>query len=186
MYNLIFAGRPGSGKGTQAKLLAEHFNIPHISTGDIFRDHVERQTPLGKAITESMKAGHYTSDDITNQVVKERLQEADCANGFILDGYPRTLNQVHFLQDESIRIDYVLNIEVAEIACVERLLNRAKSGGRADDTQEVIQERMNIYTQTMDPVLNHYSGTGQSVLFDGDRQVADIQKDMVQFLESVS
>lgn len=181
MRRLIFAGRPGSGKGTQAVKLAAYLGVPHISTGDIFRDHMKRQTPLGLAITESMNAGQYTSDEITNQVVKERLAEPDAANGFILDGYPRTLNQVEFLEQEDIQIDCVFNLSVSEDECLRRLIARAESSGRKDDTEEVIRDRMRIYVETVHPVLDYYADEGRVQHFDGNQDVEAIHQQMVRY-----
>ena len=181
MFNIIFTGRPGSGKGTQAKLLATHLGIPHISTGDIFRDHMKRGTELGIAITDSMNAGQYTSDEITNAVIKDRLAEPDAANGFILDGYPRTLAQVDFLAEEEIPIDFVFNISVPEEVCLTRLIERAKTSGRKDDTEAVIRDRMKIYVDTVHPVMDRYAADGRVQHFDGNQSVQDVHKQMVRY-----
>lgn len=157
---LIFVGRPGSGKGTQAKLIAEAYDIPHISTGDIFRDEMARKTSLGLQITDSMNKGLYTSDEITNAVVKNRLSQPDVANGFILDGYPRTLNQVLFLAEENITIDAVINFEILEEDAVARIMKRAQEQNRKDDTLEIIQGRMATYLATVVPVIDSYQRSG--------------------------
>jgi adenylate kinase len=166
MTHFIITGRPGSGKGTQAKLLAETFNIPHISTGDIFRDHMKRGTELGVQITDSMNAGKYTSDDITNQVIAERLQEDDVVDGFILDGYPRTLAQAQFLDTLPVKIDKLINLEVSEQDCVDRLVKRAETSGRGDDEESVIKERMKTYSETVIPVVDFYRS--KDIVFEVD------------------
>jgi adenylate kinase len=181
MFKIIFTGRPGSGKGTQAKLLATHLQVPHISTGDIFRNHMKQGTPLGLAITASMNAGLYTSDDITNAVIKDRLAQSDVENGFILDGYPRTVAQVDFLEQEGILIDFVFNISVPEEVCITRLIERAKTSGRDDDTETVVRDRMNIYVETVHPVMNRYAEQGRVQEFDGNQTVADVHKQMVRY-----
>jgi adenylate kinase len=181
MFKIIFTGRPGSGKGTQAKLLAAYLQVPHISTGDIFREHMKQGTPLGLAITDSMNAGQYTSDSITNAVIKERLSRPDVARGFILDGYPRTVAQVEFMEQEEIFIDFVFNISVPEEVCIARLIDRAKTSGRGDDSEAVVRERMKIYLDTVHPVMNRYAAAGRVQEFDGNQAVMDVHKQMVRY-----
>ena len=156
--NLVLLGNPGSGKGTHAALLAEELNIPHISTGDIFREHMSNRTPLGLLILEGMNARNYTPDDLTNQVVMERLTEPDCRNGFILDGYPRTASQVEFFRqfypDETLKI-VLLDVPASE--CEARLLVRGLTSGRADDQDvNIIHHRLQVYQETVIPVINLY------------------------------
>ena len=154
--NIIFTGMPGSGKGTQAVFLASKLNIPHISTGDIFRDEMKRETLLGLSITKSMNAGQYTSDEITNAVVAGRLSQPDCVNGFILDGYPRTINQVEFLDSVGVKVDTVIDLEIDPELALNRLLGRAKEQSRGDDDEAVIRGRIDTYFATVLPVLNEY------------------------------
>lgn len=160
MNNIIFTGRPGSGKGTQAALLADHLKVPHISTGDIFRNHMRLQTPLGVAINDLMKAGEYVSDDITNRIVAERLQENDVQNGFILDGYPRTLEQVKFFDQSGMKIDKVINFELKPEAAIRRIVLRSREFERGDDTATIAEERMNVYERTVTQVIKEYSSRG--------------------------
>src|SRR6478609_3428556 len=140
---LILMGPPGAGKGTQARFVADHFGIPAISTGDIFRANVSNGTPLGKKAEEYMDAGEYVPDEVTNLMVRARIDEPDAAPGFLLDGYPRTLAQVEEL-DGMIRftghaLDAVVVLTADEDALVARLLQRAETEGRADDTEDVIR-----------------------------------------------
>lgn len=178
--NIIITGKPGSGKGTQAALLAQKTGLPHISTGDIFRDEMKRQTPLGLSITESMNAGKYTSDEITNAVVKERLSQPDVADGFILDGYPRTVNQVQFLEENGIHINLVLNLEIDSEVAINRLLARAQEQNRGDDTETVIRDRFATYELTVPPVLNIYRE--QSLVTDVSAvgKVAEINSNLLE------
>lgn len=181
--NIIITGMPGSGKGTQAALLAAKLNIPHISTGDIFREEMRLKTPLGVAITESMNAGLYTSDEITNAVIEKRLAQDDAQNGFILDGYPRTMNQVEFLDSLDVWIDAVIDLHLDVELAVARLLNRAKEQARGDDKEEVIRGRMSTYARTVLPVLNTYASRGILAEFPAVGKVADINDLLVKALQ---
>lgn len=164
MPNIVVTGKPGSGKGTQAELLAHKLGIPHISTGDIFREHMKNKTSLGLAITESMNAGQYTSDTITNQVIQERLSRADVTNGFILDGYPRTIAQVEFLNTIHVTVDIVVNLDINSDVALGRLLSRAKEQARGDDTETVIRARFTTYEKTVPPVLDLFTKNGVNVI----------------------
>jgi len=186
MNNLIITGAPGSGKGTQATLLANRLGIPHISTGDIFREEMRLQTPLGIAITDSMNAGQYTSDTITNAVIEKRLGQPDVSNGFILDGYPRTVNQVEFLDSIQLRVDRVLDLDIDVEDAVQRLLLRAKESGRKDDANEdVIRGRMNIYRETVLPVLDIYAERGLVKTFAATGKIADINQSLYEAIVSL-
>ena len=153
-------GPPGAGKGTQAKFISEKFSIPHISTGDIFRENLKKETAIGLEAKSYMDRGEYVPDDVTNRIVADRLTWPDAANGFLLDGYPRTLDQVKFL-DETLKtqnhqIDRVIEL-VADInTLVKRLLNRAKEQNRADDTEEVITKRLEVYLAETAPIIETY------------------------------
>jgi len=182
MSNILITGRPGSGKGTQAVLLADRLGIPHISTGDIFREHMRAGTPLGIQITDSMNAGQYTSDEITNAVIQERLAEDDAKDGFILDGYPRTLNQVEFLDSINVRIDSVIDLHIDEDLAVNRLLLRAQEQERGDDTEDVIRGRMGTYARTVTPVLDEYKSRGVLAEFSAVGKVADIHRRLLKAL----
>lgn len=185
MVNLVITGMPGSGKGTQAALLANRLDIPHISTGDIFREEMRLQTPLGLSITESMNAGQYTSNEITNAVVEKRLAQDDVKNGFILDGYPRTLNQVVFLDSINVRIDAVIDLHMDSEDAVQRLLLRAKEQKRGDDKEAVIRGRMDTYAETVLPVLDAYESRGIVQQFSAVGKVADINQKLYRAISAL-
>jgi len=178
MMRLIIFGPPGAGKGTQASRIAEHYGIPAISTGDIFRANIKNETPLGLQVKSILAAGGYVSDDITNAIVADRLAEADCVPGFLLDGYPRTSDQVVALDTvlaaHDGELDAVLELTVDEDEVVGRLLRRAQIEGRADDTEEVIRERMSIYRAQTAPLAALYADRGLLVQVDGLGDVDEV------------
>jgi adenylate kinase len=183
---LIILGPPGAGKGTQATRIAEHYGIPAVSTGDIFRANIKNETELGLQVKEILATGGYVSDDITNAIVESRLDEDDAATGFLLDGYPRTTAQVTALDamlaksDQS--IDKVLELVVDDEVVVQRLLKRAELEGRADDTEEVIRERMAIYHRETEPLSTAYGERGLLVKVDGEGQVDEVAERIVTAL----
>ena len=183
---LIILGPPGAGKGTQAARIAEHFGIPAISTGDIFRAHIKGGTELGKQVVEITQSGGYVSDEITNAIVDERLAEADCSGGFLLDGYPRTVAQVDHLDGilaaQGGRLDRALELVVDDEAVVARLLKRAEIEGRADDTEEVIRERMAIYHRETAPLSAAYRDHGVLVEVDGAGDVDEVTERIIATL----
>jgi adenylate kinase len=168
---LIILGPPGAGKGTQAARIAERLQIPAISTGDIFRANIKQQTALGERVEKILASGGYVPDEVTNEIVEDRLSWEDARGGFLLDGYPRTTGQVDaldaMLERAGHRLDGVLELTVDEDAVVERLLKRAAIEGRADDTEEVIRERQAIYRKETAPLAQHYAEAGLLVQVDG-------------------
>jgi len=161
---IILMGPPGAGKGTQATVIANHFGIPHISSGEIFRRNIKQNTPLGRAAREYIDAGNYVPDDITNGMIHDRLAEVDAADGFLLDGYPRTLAQIHNL-DEILAelgqsIDAVVELTADPEAVVRRLLARAEVEGRSDDNEEIIRNRLDVYHQETAPLTQVYDERG--------------------------
>lgn len=164
MKRLLIMGPPGAGKGTQAVALAEKIGGAHISTGDIFRANVSGQTELGKIAKRFMDNGEYVPDEVTNAMVKDRLNQDDVKEAFLLDGYPRTLDQVHTL-DEILAelgssLDGVIALTVDDEELIQRLLERAKVSGRTDDTEVVIRHRQGIYTTETAPLLDLYRERG--------------------------
>jgi adenylate kinase len=153
---VVLVGPPGAGKGTQAVMLAERLEVPHISTGDLFRANLSQMTPLGVEAKRYMDAGDLVPDDVTSRMVRSRLAEGDTAKGFILDGFPRTLPQADVLDamlDElGVSLDAVVEFAVADEVVVERLLGR----GRSDDTEDVIRNRQKVYRDETAPLLDHY------------------------------
>jgi adenylate kinase len=180
-------GPPGAGKGTQAKFIAEKFSIPHISTGDIFRENLKKETAIGLEAKSYMDRGEYVPDDVTNRIVADRLTWPDAANGFLLDGYPRTLDQVKFL-DETLKsqnhqVDRVIEL-VADInTLVSRLLNRAKEQNRADDTEEVITKRLEVYLAETAPIIDNYKNKNLVIQVDGLGEVDAVTRRILTALE---
>ena len=175
---LIILGPPGAGKGTQAARIAEHYGIPAISTGDIFRANIKNETPLGLQVKEILDSGGFVSDEITNAIVADRIAHDDCERGFLLDGFPRTLTQVEALEemlhDAGHELDRVLELVVDDEVVVERLLKRARTEGRTDDTEDVIRERMAIYHRETRPLSDTYRERGLLVDVDGDGEVDEV------------
>lgn len=173
---LIILGPPGAGKGTQAARIAAHFGIPAISTGDIFRANIRNETELGRQVKSILASGGYVSDEITNAIVEARLAEDDCAPGFLLDGYPRTMGQVEALDAMLAQrpLQRVLELVVPDDAVVGRLLKRAEIEGRADDTEEVIRERMALYHRQTSPLSQAYDERGLLVVVDGQGAIDEV------------
>lgn len=175
---LIILGPPGAGKGTQAEGLCERHGIPHISTGDIFRENIKNQTDLGRQVKSILDAGGYVTDEITNAIVADRLSQDDASEGFLLDGYPRTLNQVaaldELLSSRSTSIDAVLELVVDEEELIQRLLKRAETSGRADDSEEVIRDRQAIYVRETAPLAETYRAHGVLVDVDGLGDIEEV------------
>jgi adenylate kinase len=182
-------GPPGAGKGTQAKVVAEHFGIPAISTGDIFRANVSRGTPLGKKAQEFMNAGEYVPDEVTNLMVRNRIDEPDAAPGFLLDGYPRTVAQVEELDGmvafTGHRLDAVVVLTVDPEELVARLLQRAQSEGRADDTEDVIRRRQEVYGEQTEPLIGAYRQRGIVHEINGMGDVDEVTKRIFDALDVV-
>ena len=180
---IILLGPPGAGKGTQAQFIVKVFNIPQISTGDMLRAAVKAQSPLGKEVEKVMKGGKLVSDDIIIQLVKERITKPDCANGFLLDGYPRTTTQADVLRDEKIKIDFVIELKVSDEEIIERMSGRlvhSASGRiyhrvynppevpekddctgepliqRDDDREETVRKRLRVYHEQTSPLISYY------------------------------
>lgn len=185
---LLLIGPPGAGKGTQAAILATTYNIPAISTGDMFRANVKNGTPLGLEVKAIMERGEYVPDSLTNAIVADRLHEADAENGFLLDGYPRTTDQVaeldKMLSADGTALDAVVLITADTDEVVGRLLKRAEIEGRADDTEEVIRHRMSVYEEQTAPLIETYSARGLVVTVDGLGAVDEVTGRIVEALAS--
>lgn len=175
---LIMLGPPGAGKGTQAALVSAAHGVPAISTGDIFRANIKNGTPLGLQVKEITASGGYVPDEITNAIVRDRLAEPDAAHGFLLDGYPRTTGQVEaldaMLAEAGTALDAVVELTVDTDEVVGRLLARAQEQGRADDTEEVVRERMRIYAEETAPLAAVYRDRGLLRVVDGMGTVEDV------------
>lgn len=175
---MIILGPPGAGKGTQATGIANVLGIPAISTGDMFRENIKNETELGKKVKDLLASGQYVSDEITNEMLFERISRDDCASGFLLDGYPRTLAQVEALDaklaEGGHKIDCVLELTVDTDAVVQRLLKRAEIQGRADDTEDVIRERQTIYARETEPLTKVYGERGVLTSVDGMGEIDEV------------
>lgn len=175
---LILLGPPGAGKGTQAREISRRLGVPAISTGDIFRRNVSTGTPLGVEASRYMDAGEYVPDQLTNAMVRDRLAEEDCAKGFLLDGYPRTVAQVDtldaMLEERGERLDAVIEIVADPDVVVERLLGRAVVEGRVDDTEDVIRRRLAVYAEQTAPLADVYAARGLLRPVDGIGAVEEV------------
>ena len=171
MSRLLIVGPPGAGKGTQSARLTELFGIPAIATGDIFRANIKEQTPLGQQVQAIVAAGNYVPDSLTNELVRDRLQQEDAQGGFLLDGYPRTLEQVAFLDEflaaEGTGLDAVIQLTAELDELVARLRKRALEQGRADDTEEAIRHRQDVFAEQTAPLIEVYRERGLLIPIDG-------------------
>ena len=208
--NLILLGAPGAGKGTQAEIICERLNIPAISTGNIIRAAMKNGTEMGKKAKEYVDAGNLVPDDVVIGIIKERLLEDDCKNGFILDGFPRTIPQAQALDSMGINIDRVISIEVPDDKIVARMSGRrvcAKCGAsyhteykksknegvcdlcegelirRKDDEPETVLDRLNVYHEQTEPLKDYYAKTGKLRTVEGQEEVVDTTKLTLAALE---
>jgi adenylate kinase len=188
MMKLLLIGPPGAGKGTQASKLSEVFGIPAISTGDIFRENVRNQTPLGLEAKAFMDSGAYVPDELTNKLVRDRLQNPDCANGFLLDGYPRTADQVDeldaILTETNGSLDAVIQLTADTDEVVRRIAKRAIEQGRSDDTEDVIRNRMAVYEQQTAPLIPMYAARGSLIMVDGLGEIDEVTSRITEALNA--
>jgi adenylate kinase len=181
---LVLVGPPGAGKGTQAITLSDRLGVPHISTGDLFRAHVGEQTPLGQEAKRYMDSGELVPDSVTNEMVRERLSEPDAKTGFLLDGFPRNTKQAEvlgqILTESELALDAVIQLQVPEDVVVGRLLAR----GRADDSEEVIRRRQQIYVSETAPLLEYYADI--LITVDGVGEVDEVAARVLEALRDRS
>ena len=186
MSRFLLIGPPGAGKGTQAALLANAYSIPAISTGDIFRANVKNETELGLIVKSIMDRGEYVPDSLTNELIRDRLSQADAEAGFLLDGYPRTNDQVNELDDILVSQHRILDAVILLVAdtdeLVRRLLKRAQEQDRADDTEGVIRHRQNVYLEQTQPLIEIYSARDLVVEIDGLGQVGEVTERILNAL----
>jgi adenylate kinase len=185
--NVLLFGPQGSGKGTQAKRIAVDYGVPHVSTGDMFRAAIARQTPLGRQVKPILDAGELVPDELTVGLIRERLSEDDAQAGFVLDGFPRNIAQAEALDEVLAELDrpltVVLEFLISDQLCIERLLGRAGEEGRADDTPEAIARRLEIYHRETEPLSGHYLSTGKLVGVHADRSIDEVWTEIQQALE---
>lgn len=203
---IVILGAPGSGKGTQASKIAEKYNLPHISTGDIFRENIKKGTPLGLQIQSIMEFGHFCPNELTVELVKDRVNQPDCVNGYLLDGFPRNLIQADALDTFSTP-DIVVNL-VVDLSKIQRRITGRRScqackgsfhtdfigdtkvcptcGGelitRKDDTSETVNERLSVYKSQTEPLIDFYKKQGKLVDIDGDKSIDEVFGDIVKVL----
>lgn len=186
---LILMGPPGAGKGTQAKVIADRLGVPAISTGIIFRANVSEETPLGLEAKRFMDAGDYVPDEVTNAMVRDRIAEEDAKDGFLLDGYPRTVAQVdeldQMLTASAHIIDAVVVLTVDNDELVQRLMHRAGVEGRADDSEKVIRRRQDVYNEQTAPLLAVYASRGRLVEVDGMGEVDEVTSRVMAGLDKL-
>jgi adenylate kinase len=175
---LLLIGPPGAGKGTQASRLSAMLQVPAISTGDIFRQNVRDSTPLGVKAQAFMDAGDNVPDALTNELVRDRLEQEDCANGFLLDGYPRTLDQVSYLDSvleaNGTAMDIVVELVADPEVVVERLRSRAIDQGRSDDDEAVVRHRLDVYQEQTAPLIGLYEQRGLLAKVDGIGEIDEV------------
>mgnify|MGYP001195084874 CR=1 FL=1 len=187
---IIFFGPPGSGKGTQAKLISEKFLISHLSTGDILRKKLEDKDILSIKLKEIISSGNLVSDEILNEIILEKLTSKDCQNGFILDGYPRTLAQsnflLNFINKNNIRLDYIFDFIIDFKVVESRIINRSKQENRSDDNLEVIQTRLKKYMEETQPVSVIFRERFKKNYFNisASEEISQIQKELLKILKN--
>ena len=188
MTVVILLGPPGAGKGTQASRIAARLGIPAISTGDIFRANMAESTEIGKQAQAYMERGEFVPDSVTNAMVKARLAAPDTKGGFLLDGYPRSVDQAHVLRDMLLdlgkSIDVVLEIQVDEDEVVERMLKRAQEQHRTDDTEPVMRHRLEVYRQQTEPVATYYVDQDLLEVVDGAGSIDQVTARIFAILDS--
>jgi adenylate kinase len=187
--NLLVLGPQGSGKGTQAKRIAAEYDIPHVSTGDMFRAAIASGSELGLLVEPILASGELVPDDLTVALIRERLSEEDARAGFILDGFPRNLVQAEALDTTLSTIgrtlDAVLFFDLSDGVATERLLGRSQEERRADDAPDVIARRLAVYHEQTEPVVEHYRATGKLVPLHAERTVGEVFAEIQQALEQV-
>ena len=188
MIRILLIGSPGAGKGTQAALLAQHFGIPAISTGDIFRENVRNETPLGLEAKAFMDRGEYVPDSLTNALVRDRLNQEDAVAGFLLDGYPRTIDQVDelddILEETEKKLDVVVQLTADSEELLRRLSGRAQEQGRSDDTPEVIKRRLDVYEEQTAPLIDIYASRSLVAKVNGLGEIADVTNRIIEVLDA--
>jgi adenylate kinase len=183
MTRLIFLGPPGAGKGTQAKFLAEVLNIPHISTGDILRSAIAQGTPLGQKAQSYVDKGELVPDELLLDLIRERLNQADAQTGWILDGFPRNVNQAAFLEQLLQELNQscdCVNLEVPDEVLVARMLGR----GRQDDNEDTIRRRLEVYRNDTEPLIGFYRDRSVLKSINGDRSVEEVTESLKQLVAS--
>ncbi|MEX2642470.1 MAG: adenylate kinase [Acetobacterales bacterium] len=190
--NLILLGPPGAGKGTQAQILEKNHGVVQLSTGDMLRAAIASGSALGEKVKEIMARGDLVPDELMVDLISQRISEPDCANGFILDGFPRTVPQAEaldeMLNERGLRIDLVVEVKVDEAALFDRIAGRANeaaAGARADDTEEVLRKRLDVYHRQTAPILPYYRKGGRLKQVDGMQDIDTVSTQIESLLDEV-
>jgi len=185
--NVLLLGPQGSGKGTQARLIAEAYEIPHVGTGDMLREAIASGEELGRRVQPIVDAGQLVPDHLMVELIRERLSRDDAREGFVLDGFPRTLAQAEaldgVLRELGRELDIVLELQVPEAVSIQRLLERARLEGRSDDTPEGIRTRLSLYRDNTQPLVEYYRARSKLVGIHGDRDVQQVFSEIQQAIE---
>ena len=188
--NILLLGPQGSGKGTQARRIADEYDVPHIATGDMLRATIAADTPLGRQLKPILDSGQLVSDELMIQIIRNRLEEVDTEGGFVLDGFPRTWAQAQaldrMLKEIGRDLDVVFELQIDDEVSKERLLRRARDEGRTDDTPDVIAERLETYHRETEPLVEHYRTRGNLVGIHGERTVDEVFSEIQEALEQVA
>jgi adenylate kinase len=188
--NILLLGPQGSGKGTQAKRISAEYGIPHVSTGDMLREAIAAGTELGLRVRPILDRGELVPDDMMVSLIRERLSLEDTANGFVLDGFPRTVAQAEaldaMLRETGRELTIVFELQLSDEACMKRLLRRAQLEGRSDDTPEAIRTRLERYHRETEPVIEHYRATGNLVGIHADRSISEVFSEIQEALDHLS
>jgi adenylate kinase len=188
--NLLVLGPQGSGKGTQAKRIAADYGVPHVSTGDMFRAAIANGTELGRRVEPILASGELVPDELTVELIRERLAEEDAADGFVLDGFPRNLAQADALDEMLSEIDRgldaILFFDLDDETATARMRGRAEAEGRDDDTPDAIRRRLEIYHEQTEPVVEHYRTSGKLVPLHAGRPVEDVYREIQDSLDQVA
>ncbi len=188
--NILLLGPQGSGKGTQAKRIAAEYGFPHIATGDILREAIAEETPLGLRVKPILDGGQLVPDDLMIELIRDRLSEPDAAEGFIVDGFPRTMAQADaldaMLEEIGRDLDIVFELQLDDESAVRRLLRRATEEGRSDDTPDVIAKRLATYHEVTEPLVGHYRAKGNLVGIHAGRTINEVFAEIQDALEQVA
>jgi len=184
---ILFLGPQGAGKGTQAKRIESEYGLPHIATGDILRAAIADGSPLGRRVKEIVERGDLVPDDLMIDLIRDRLSHEDTDDGFVLDGFPRTLAQAEALDDMLLEIgqplDVVLELRVPREVAIVRMTKRAEEEGRSDDTPEAIDRRLALYDELTLPVVDHYAPSGNLIAIHGEKSIDAVWAEIQDALE---
>jgi adenylate kinase len=186
---LLLIGAPGAGKGTQAARIAEHFHVAHISSGDLLREHVKNETAVGRTAQEYMSRGDLVPDEVVLDMLRKPVTEAVAAGGYVLDGFPRTVQQAEaayaVAKDLGVAVQVAVHIAVDQESLLERLVARGEESGRSDDTPDVIRHRLEVYEERTRPLLDYYAERERLVNVNGDRPIPEVTWSVVVQLQRV-